>query len=88
MPDDVELRRLSWACRRGMLELDVLLQHFLSHSYAQLGEQERMLFAQLLDQADPVLHRYFNTDERPDDPAMCALIETIRRSMGKDAEQQ
>ena len=27
------MQRIRWACRRGMLELDVLLGNFLDHAY-------------------------------------------------------
>ncbi len=30
MPDDMRIRKLRWLCRRGMKELDILLEPFLS----------------------------------------------------------
>lgn len=77
MPDD-EFRRLSWACRRGMLELDVLLQHFLKTEYAGLPEMDKEQFSSLLQLPDPVLQHYFNGDKRADDPEQQKLIDRIR----------
>ena len=32
-------RRLKWACRRGMLELDVLFEPFVEQAYDELSEE-------------------------------------------------
>lgn len=40
--------RLRWACRRGMLELDVLLGNFLTEGYLQLSAAEQQQFEDLL----------------------------------------
>jgi len=44
-----ELNRLRWHCRRGMLELDLLLEGFLDEGYTDLDDDGRRLFARLLD---------------------------------------
>lgn len=53
VPDD----RLRWSCRRGMLELDLLLGAFLDRGYARLDERGRAVFARLLEYPDPTLFR-------------------------------
>jgi len=35
-----ELDRVRWRCRRGMLELDIVLQRFVDKHYTQLNEAE------------------------------------------------
>jgi len=47
-----ELNRLRWRCRRGMLELDLVLARFLEENYAHLTAQQRQEFDQLLDLQD------------------------------------
>ncbi len=47
-----ELNRLRWGCRRGMLELDLVLAGFLEENYARLTAQQRQEFGQLLDLQD------------------------------------
>ncbi|MDN5752002.1 MAG: succinate dehydrogenase assembly factor 2 [Nitrosospira sp.] len=47
-----ELERARWRCRRGLLELDILLQRFMDEHYAQLGEAELRQFELLLDLPD------------------------------------
>lgn len=49
---DEEVRRLSWRCRRGLLELDIVLQHFSEHYLAGLSLQELAMFDELLDLPD------------------------------------
>ncbi len=43
MVEDVELNRLYWHSRRGMLELDVLLVPFVKEVYPHLNEVDRAL---------------------------------------------
>lgn len=47
--------RLRWRCRRGMLELDLILLRFLEQSYPHLSEAEKAAFARLLELADDEL---------------------------------
>jgi len=47
-----ELDRVRWRCRRGMLELDIVLQRFVDKYYAQLSENELQQFDTLLNLPD------------------------------------
>lgn len=47
-----ELARLRWQCRRGALELDLLLTRYLDTYYSQAGEVEQALFKKLLSSED------------------------------------
>lgn len=49
---DEEVRRLSWRCRRGLLELDIVLQRFSENHLASLSAQELLAFDSLLDLPD------------------------------------
>jgi antitoxin CptB len=49
---DEEVRRLSWRCRRGLLELDIVLQRFSENHLAGLTKQELLAFDSLLDLPD------------------------------------
>jgi antitoxin CptB len=44
--------RVRWRCRRGLLELDLVLQRFVDEYYAKLGHAERQQFETLLDLSD------------------------------------
>ncbi|MDZ4141909.1 MAG: succinate dehydrogenase assembly factor 2 [Methylotenera sp.] len=49
---DEEVRRLSWRCRRGLLELDIILQRFSENHLTDLSTQELLAFDYLLDLPD------------------------------------
>ena len=47
-----EFDRIRWRCRRGLLELDLVLKRFLEHRFDGLDADERRLFDELLDAPD------------------------------------
>ncbi|WP_300089093.1 succinate dehydrogenase assembly factor 2 [uncultured Nitrosomonas sp.] len=59
--------RVRWRCRRGMLELDIVLQRFVDHHYGQLDEHQLELFEVLLSLPDHDLwNMIIRTTEVPD----------------------
>ena len=49
---EVESRRLAWRCRRGLLELDIVLQRFVLKHVNSLTAAEMQAFDALLDLPD------------------------------------
>lgn len=47
-----ELERARWRCRRGLLELDIILQRFMDEHYMQLDEGGLQQFETLLSLSD------------------------------------
>ena len=45
---DAEQRRFAWRCRRGLLELDIVLQDFVSRQFDALNMGELQAFDDLL----------------------------------------
>ena len=76
-----EYARLRWRCRRGMRELDGVLQAFLGGTFLTLAEDDKSLFAAILDLPDPELYAYLAGRAVPDDARTSALIERIRTSL-------
>lgn len=70
--------RLRWACRRGMLELDVLLGNFLEQAYLKLTDQEQKCFVQLLDCNDQDLFMWLMGKETSNDPNLQEMVVKIR----------
>ena len=66
--------RLAWLSRRGIKELDLVLQGFLQEDYATATATEQQAFAALLEYQDPdILDRLFHGVE-DDDAAIAALV--------------
>lgn len=73
-----EKARLAWHCRRGMLELDLILQRFLEHQFDHLTEEERDALNQLLNCTDPELFSWFMGHEEPQDEELIKIVSLIR----------
>ncbi|MBA4740005.1 MAG: succinate dehydrogenase assembly factor 2 [Burkholderiales bacterium] len=63
-----EMDRMRWSCRRGLLELDLVLQRFLSEEYPLLDSKQKETFGRLLgipdnDLLDLAMGRADTTDE-------------------------
>lgn len=69
--------RIRWGCRRGMLELDLLLGRVLERHLTQWNVEEKQDFISLLEQADPDLMQWCLSDG-PVPAQWMALITTIR----------
>ena len=70
--------RLLWHCRRGMKELDVILERFAREGLAGASPAEWRAFERLLGLPDPLLAGYFLRQECPSDPELRALAARIR----------
>jgi antitoxin CptB len=77
MPD-LQARRLRWRCRRGMKELDVLLERFACTRLASAPLAERLALEELLALPDPVLAGYLLGEAVPPQPAVAQLVAHIR----------
>lgn len=75
--DPVFLERVRWRCRRGLLELDIVLGRFVEQSYAQLDEAGRVTFDALLDMPDSELWDMITGRTAPAEDAR-ALMDKIR----------
>ena len=74
--------RTRWACRRGMLELDVILMPFMDNHYAQLPDDEKLIFQRLLDGDDPELFAWFMGHEVCKDAELSQMIKKIHKLNG------
>lgn len=71
---DAEGRRLLWRCRRGMKELDMLLERFARSILPTASTEQRTTFARFLELPDPVLVDYLLGQGVPPDPELVALV--------------
>ena len=69
--------RLRWACRRGMLELDVLFMPFVEEAWDELNGEDKVTFERLLECDDPDLFAWAMGHQKSDDPALQAMMSHI-----------
>jgi antitoxin CptB len=74
---DEEARRLLWRCRRGMKELDVLLERFARGELPGASAGQRQTLARFLELPDPVLVDYLLGQAIPPDPELASLVAQI-----------
>lgn len=72
--------QLKWRCRRGMLELDLLLQGFLENGYDKLAESGREAFHELLSYPDHDLLEYLMARALPTDKDVADVVNCIRNT--------
>ena len=78
--DTQEIGKLRWKCRRGMKELDVLLEGYLKTQDQTASEAEQGAFRALLDEQDPVLYAYVMGRGQPAAEDQRRVIESLRRA--------
>lgn len=77
MSETVNKARLKWACRRGMLELDVLFIPFVDEAYDQLSEKDKFTFERLLTSDDPDLFAWFMGHATCEDKELNDMVQHI-----------
>ncbi|MEZ5544361.1 MAG: succinate dehydrogenase assembly factor 2 [Lysobacteraceae bacterium] len=75
-----ELGRLRWRSRRGMKELDGLLQRYLDNHWRTASSEERAAYERLLACEDTALWRWFLGHETPQEPELVAIVGRIADS--------
>jgi antitoxin CptB len=76
-----ELGKLRWRCRRGMKELDVLLERYLDQRFGSASAPEHEAFRLLLETQDTLLYAYC-LGSQPVPPHLKSLIERITAPHG------
>ena len=74
---ELELNRMRWRSRRGMLELDLLLLPFFDEVFRDLPYENQLNFVKLLEQDDPDLLMWFSNKAVPEDQELADLVQII-----------
>lgn len=74
----MDLNRLRWASRRGMLELDLILLPFLENCYASLDSEYQAYFQDLLLCEDQDLFNWLLNKAAPEAPEHIKIVKKIR----------
>ena len=75
-----ELERARWRCRRGLLELDIVLQRFMDQHYAQLSAAESQQFDTLLDLPDNDLWDMITARKVLEDKGLQTVLRLLQTS--------
>ena len=62
---NINSKRIKWRCRRGVLELDVILHRYYDKKFDTLPADEKDLFALMLEEPDPILINWLIKRETP-----------------------
>ncbi|MDO8436815.1 MAG: succinate dehydrogenase assembly factor 2 [Nitrosomonadaceae bacterium] len=73
-----ELERARWRCRRGLLELDIVLQRFMDKHYTQLSETELQQLVTLLDLSDNDLWDMITTRKELADASLWPVLRLLQ----------
>ena len=76
--DTVELNRLRWRCRRGLLENDLILARFLDARGPALSGHEVAALDRLLDLDDNALWDLLAGRAETEDPGVRPLLAALR----------
>lgn len=74
---EADYKRLYWASRRGMLELDLVLMPFAEYRLREISAADQQRYIQLLECEDTELFAWFLQRQRPQDPELAAIVDSV-----------
>lgn len=74
-----DLKRVRWRCRRGLMELEIILERFLREHYATLSEAEHAAFDELLTYQDADLWSLVSGEASEPEKTKSRLIGLLRQ---------
>ena len=78
--NELELKKMYWHSRRGMLELDLILVPFAEKKLPALAEGQQKEYARLLQEEDQDLYQWLVKGVASAEPALQPIIDIIRQS--------
>ncbi|MEE4191129.1 MAG: succinate dehydrogenase assembly factor 2 [Halieaceae bacterium] len=77
MDANLDYNRIIWASRRGMLELDLVLEPFVRNAYRDLSSEDQARYRALLECEDQELFGWFLGRLRPEDAELAKIVDTV-----------
>lgn len=74
-----QISKVNWACRRGMLELDLLLSAFVDDRYPALSDAEKEAFVRLLSYSDPEIFAWVFGKISVNEPSLTPIVNAIKQ---------
>jgi antitoxin CptB len=78
--DPVSLERVRWRCRRGLLELDIVLGRFVVQRYPVMNNEQRVVFDELLDMPDTELWDVITGKREPAHAHQRVVLEWLKEA--------
>ena len=75
--------RVRWLCRRGMKELDLVINRFFESDYDSLSDQEQLEFKNFLNLEDPQIFSWIMGRTSPEEKSHIAIIDKLRNTFDK-----
>jgi len=82
MTDSVDLKKMYWHSRRGMLELDLLLVPFAEHKLSALNESQISDYERLLLEEDQDIYQWLVKKQQAPNVSLQNIIDIILSSSG------
>lgn len=79
----MDINRLHWASRRGMLELDLILKPFIDNVYPSLSDEDKELYHKLLEEQDQDMFNWFIHRHEPEGEDLQRIVGIVRANTGK-----
>ncbi len=73
----MDYARVKWACRRGMLELDLIFEPYVDKCYPHASKQEQALFDRFLESSDQDLYDWLLKKKAPHPAEFSDMIEIL-----------
>ena len=77
---EAKQRRLAWRCRRGLLELDIVLQRFVKEKFSELSLEEVEVFDGLLDLPDNEFWDLIKSQKSHKDKVLARIIAKLNNA--------
>ncbi len=78
MYSENEIKRIYWASRRGMLELDLMLVPFMENCFRTLSTEKQQHYVDLLECEDTQIFQWLLGTESPADDALLGIVNDIK----------
>tara|TARA_B100001250_G_C19681336_1_gene735982 strand:+ start:634 stop:897 length:264 start_codon:yes stop_codon:yes gene_type:complete len=80
--------RLLWRCRRGIKEMDIILQDFIYNYYDKLDDENKMAFSELLNEQDLDILNWIMGKDKASDDKLINIVNIIRMSRKKNTDDR
>ena len=71
---------MRWRCRRGLLELDIVLGRFVRERYPAMDDEQRVVFDELLDMPDTELWDVITGKKEPAHARQRLVLEWLKEA--------